>query len=98
MMVYLKNMAAFKMDYFKGMSYDDIRLIFEKYFNSNVIFLVKSKEQLEEEESRALKRTSKSLEEKATKKQKLDEEPDVEAQVWKNQRGVHGLAKVKSWR
>nr|GEX49988.1 hypothetical protein [Tanacetum cinerariifolium] len=166
MMVYLKNMAEFKMDYFKGMSYDDIRPIFEKYFNSNVAFLEKSKEQLEEEESKALKRQSESLEEKASKKQKLDEEVeelkkhlqivlnddddvytedtplalkdpigrlemlwqivqerfasskpknfsddfllstltyifkkhDVEAQVWKNQRGVHGLAKVKSWR
>nr|GEV08855.1 hypothetical protein [Tanacetum cinerariifolium] len=74
MMVYLKNMAGFKMDYFKGMSYDDIRPIFKKYFNSNVAFLVKSKEQLEEEESRALKRTSESLEEKVAKKQKLDEE------------------------
>nr|GEY84048.1 copia protein [Tanacetum cinerariifolium] len=27
--VYLKNVAGFKMDYFKGMSYDDIRPIFE---------------------------------------------------------------------
>nr|GFB32783.1 hypothetical protein [Tanacetum cinerariifolium] len=26
------------------------------------------------------------------------EKPNVEAQVWKNQRGIHGLAKVKSWR
>nr|GEX12625.1 putative ribonuclease H-like domain-containing protein [Tanacetum cinerariifolium] len=26
------------------------------------------------------------------------EKPDVQAQVWKNQRSVHGLAKVKSWR
>nr|GEY76339.1 hypothetical protein [Tanacetum cinerariifolium] len=52
MMIYLRNMAGFKMDYFKGMSYDDIRPIFEK----------------------ALKRTSESLEEKATKKLKLDEE------------------------
>nr|GFA32196.1 hypothetical protein [Tanacetum cinerariifolium] len=26
------------------------------------------------------------------------QEPDIEAQVWKNQRGIHGLAKVKSWR
>nr|GFD39055.1 hypothetical protein [Tanacetum cinerariifolium] len=34
----------------------------------------KTKEQLEEEESRALKRTSESLEEKAAKKQKLNEE------------------------
>nr|GEZ00231.1 hypothetical protein [Tanacetum cinerariifolium] len=57
MMIYLRNIAGFKMDYFKGMSYDDIRLIFEKYFNSNVAFLEKTKEQLEEEESKALKRT-----------------------------------------
>nr|GFA50276.1 hypothetical protein [Tanacetum cinerariifolium] len=27
-----------------------------------------------------------------------DLEPDVEAQVWKNQRGIYGLAKVKSWK
>nr|GEU78383.1 hypothetical protein [Tanacetum cinerariifolium] len=67
-------MAGFKMDYFKAMSYDDIRPILEKYFNSNVAFLEKSKEQLEEEESKELKRQSKSLKEKATKKQKLDEE------------------------
>nr|GFA28631.1 hypothetical protein [Tanacetum cinerariifolium] len=26
------------------------------------------------------------------------EKPDVQAQVWKNQRTVHGLAKVKSWK
>nr|GEW05380.1 hypothetical protein [Tanacetum cinerariifolium] len=68
MMIYLKNMVGFKMDYFKGMSYDDIRLIFEKYFNSNVAFQEKTKEQLEEEESRALKGTSESLKEKAAKK------------------------------
>nr|GEU89914.1 putative reverse transcriptase domain-containing protein [Tanacetum cinerariifolium] len=127
------------------MSYDDICPIFEKYFNLNVAFLEKTKEQLEEEESKALKRRSKSLEEKEAKKQRLDEEveelkkhlqivsnddddvyteatplalkpknflddflltpltymfekPDVQAQVWKNQRSVHGLAKVKSWR
>nr|GEZ00042.1 hypothetical protein [Tanacetum cinerariifolium] len=26
------------------------------------------------------------------------EKPDVQAQVWKNQRTIHGLAKVKTWR
>nr|GEX31650.1 hypothetical protein [Tanacetum cinerariifolium] len=77
MMVYLKNMVGFKMDYFKGMSYDDIRPIFEKYFNSNVAILEKSIEELEEEESRALKRKTESSEEKAVKKQKLDEEVPV---------------------
>nr|GEU49630.1 uncharacterized mitochondrial protein AtMg00810-like [Tanacetum cinerariifolium] len=74
MMVYLKNMASFKMDFFRGMSYDDIRSIFEKYFNSNVAFLEKSKEELEEEANSALKRKTKSSEQQATKKQNLDKE------------------------
>nr|GFA41118.1 hypothetical protein [Tanacetum cinerariifolium] len=72
MMVYLKNVAGFKMDYFKGMSYDDIRPIFERYFDSNVAILQKTKEQIEEEESRALKRINETPAEKARKK--LDEE------------------------
>nr|GEU85751.1 uncharacterized mitochondrial protein AtMg00810-like [Tanacetum cinerariifolium] len=74
MMIYLRNMAGFKIDYFNRISYDDIRLIFVKYFNSNVAFLEKTKEQMEEEESRALKRASESQAETAAKKQKLDEE------------------------
>nr|GEV15785.1 hypothetical protein [Tanacetum cinerariifolium] len=74
MMIYLRNVVGFKMDYFKGMTYDDIRLIFEKKFNSNVAFLLKTKEQMDEEDSRALKRLSESQEDKAAKKQKLDEE------------------------
>nr|GEV15533.1 hypothetical protein [Tanacetum cinerariifolium] len=76
MMIYLRNMTGFKIDYFKGMTYDDIRLIFEKKFNFNVAFLLKTKEQMEEEESRALKRISESQEDKAAKKQKMDEEVD----------------------
>nr|GEU77456.1 hypothetical protein [Tanacetum cinerariifolium] len=51
MMVYLKNMAGFKMNFFKGMTYDDIRPIFEKNFNSIVAFLEKGEKKLEEEES-----------------------------------------------
>nr|GEY55845.1 hypothetical protein [Tanacetum cinerariifolium] len=174
MMIYLRNVAGFKMDYFKGMTYDDIRPIFEKHFDSNVAFLQKTKEQMDEEDSRALKRMNESKEDKAAKKQKLDEEdeelkrhlqivpndddvyteatplarkvpvvdyeiynennkpyfkikrvderfattkpknfsddfllitlgamfekPDIQAQIWKNQRSVHGQAKVKSWK
>nr|GFA95836.1 hypothetical protein [Tanacetum cinerariifolium] len=74
MMIYLRNVARFKMDYFKGMTYDDIRLIFEKKFNSNVAFLMKTKEQMDEEDIRALKRLSESQDDKTAKKQKLDEE------------------------
>nr|GEW53881.1 retrovirus-related Pol polyprotein from transposon TNT 1-94 [Tanacetum cinerariifolium] len=54
MIMYLKNTAGFKLDYFKGMSYDDIRPIFEAKFNTNMKFLLNSKEQIEEEENRAL--------------------------------------------
>nr|GEX19767.1 hypothetical protein [Tanacetum cinerariifolium] len=74
MMVYLKNMAGFKMDFFKGMSYDDIRPIFEKHFNSNWAFLEKYEKELEEEASKVIKRKSETSKEKAVKKQKLDEE------------------------
>nr|GEV27280.1 hypothetical protein [Tanacetum cinerariifolium] len=74
MMIYLKNVVGFKMDYFKGMTYDDIRLIFKKYFDSNVAFLQKTKEHMDEEDSRALNRLNESQEEKAAKRQKLDEE------------------------
>nr|GEX71988.1 hypothetical protein [Tanacetum cinerariifolium] len=44
---------ARKLDYFKVMYYDDIRPIFEDKFNSNVDFLLKTKEYMEEEESKA---------------------------------------------
>nr|GEX49480.1 ubiquitin fusion degradation protein 1 homolog [Tanacetum cinerariifolium] len=74
MIVYLKNVAGFKMDYLKGMSYDDIRPIFEAKFNTNVAFLQKTREEIEEEESRALKRINETLAEKAAKRQKLNEE------------------------
>nr|GEX10467.1 hypothetical protein [Tanacetum cinerariifolium] len=53
MIMYLKNVVGFKLDYFKGMSYDDIRPIFEAKFNSNIKFLLKTKKQLEEEENKA---------------------------------------------
>nr|GEW82303.1 hypothetical protein [Tanacetum cinerariifolium] len=62
------------MDYFKGMSCDDIRPIFEAKFNSNVAFLLKIKEQIEEDKNRALKRLHETLAERAAKRQKLDEE------------------------
>nr|GEU75607.1 hypothetical protein [Tanacetum cinerariifolium] len=74
MMIYLKNVAGFKIDYFKEMYYDDIRPIFEAKFNTNVAFLQKTKEQIEEEESRALKRLNETPAEKAAKRKKLDDE------------------------
>nr|GEW12457.1 retrovirus-related Pol polyprotein from transposon TNT 1-94 [Tanacetum cinerariifolium] len=77
MIMYLKNVAGFRLDYFKGMSYDDIRPIFEAKFNSNIEFLLKSKEQIVEEENRAIESINETLAQKAAKKRKLNEEVPV---------------------
>nr|GEW09018.1 hypothetical protein [Tanacetum cinerariifolium] len=139
-MMYSKNIAGFKMDYFKGMSYDDIRLIFKAKFNTNVAFLLKTKEQIEEDENRALQKLNETPERErlrgettplarkvpvvdyqalwslvkerfSTTKPKnfsddfllvtlgeMFEKPDIHAQIWKNQRTVHGPANVKGWK
>nr|GFA00694.1 hypothetical protein [Tanacetum cinerariifolium] len=74
MIMYLKNVAGFRLDYFKEMSYDDIRLIFEAKFNSNIEFLLKTQEQVEEEENRAIESINETLAQKAAKRRKLNEE------------------------
>nr|GEW41814.1 putative reverse transcriptase domain-containing protein [Tanacetum cinerariifolium] len=79
MMVYLKNTTGFTLDYFKGMSYDDIHPIFEAKFNKNMVFLLKSKEQMEEEENRAIALINETPAQKAAKKRRLNKEAeDVE--------------------
>nr|GEV89013.1 putative reverse transcriptase domain-containing protein [Tanacetum cinerariifolium] len=75
MMIYLKNMARFKMDFFKGMTYSEIRPIFEKHYNSIKAFLEKEKEEVTVQEEGS-KRKGKSLEQKAAKKQRIDEEAE----------------------
>nr|GEX76304.1 hypothetical protein [Tanacetum cinerariifolium] len=52
------NVAGFRLDYFKGMSYDDIRPIFEAKFNLNIEFLLKLKVQIEEEENISLEKAT----------------------------------------
>nr|GEU97492.1 ribonuclease H-like domain-containing protein [Tanacetum cinerariifolium] len=74
MMMYLKNVAGFKMDYFKGMSCDDIRPILEAKFNLIVAFLLKTKKHIEEDENRALQKINETPAERAAKRRKLDEE------------------------
>nr|GEY20003.1 retrotransposon protein, putative, unclassified [Tanacetum cinerariifolium] len=71
MMVYLKNMAGFKLDFFKGMTYNDIIPIFEKHFNSIWDFLEKGEKDIVEENG---KRKCKNLKKTAAKKQKINVE------------------------
>nr|GEY02622.1 uncharacterized mitochondrial protein AtMg00810-like [Tanacetum cinerariifolium] len=74
------NTAGLTLDFFKGMSYDDIRPIFEAKFNANLEFLLKSKEQIEEEEeSRAIVLINETPAQKAAKRRRLKKEAeDVE--------------------
>nr|GEU52953.1 putative reverse transcriptase, RNA-dependent DNA polymerase [Tanacetum cinerariifolium] len=74
MMIYLKNTAGFRWDYFKGLSYDDIHPIFEDKFNTNLEFLLKSKEQMKEEQNRVIASINETPAQKATKRRKLNEE------------------------
>nr|GEZ49173.1 hypothetical protein [Tanacetum cinerariifolium] len=46
MMIYLKNIAGFKMHFFKGMTYNEIRPIFEKHYNLNQVFLERVEEEV----------------------------------------------------
>nr|GEX85342.1 hypothetical protein [Tanacetum cinerariifolium] len=105
MMLYLKNVAGFKMDSFKGMSYDDISHIFEAKFNSNRK-QQKGESWMRREGLEALWGLVKEIFATAKPKNFFDdfllitlgvmfEKPDIHAQIWKNQRSVHGPTKVK---
>nr|GEV13925.1 ribonuclease H-like domain-containing protein [Tanacetum cinerariifolium] len=81
-----KNMAGYKMNYFKGMSYDEIRPLFEKHYNYNQAFLnevnegikVLEKEVRQEKEVKveSSKREGKSLEQEIEKKQNMEQETE----------------------
>nr|GEV61437.1 retrovirus-related Pol polyprotein from transposon TNT 1-94 [Tanacetum cinerariifolium] len=83
MIVYLKNMAGFKMDYFKRMIYDEIRTIFEKHYNLNKAFLEKENEGVKVPKTKVMKekdaevesskRKGENLEQESEKKQKIEE-------------------------
>nr|GEY74561.1 hypothetical protein [Tanacetum cinerariifolium] len=80
MIIYLKNMACYKMNYFKGMTYSKIRPLFEKHYNYNQAFLEEVNEEVivprTEVEVKGHKREGKSLEKEITKKQKMDEKAE----------------------
>nr|GEU50651.1 hypothetical protein [Tanacetum cinerariifolium] len=74
MMIYLKNMAGFKMDFFKGMTYNEIRSIFEKHCNLNQAFLERVEEEVIGQKEDGNKRKGENLNQDAAKKQRIDEE------------------------
>nr|GEY10522.1 hypothetical protein [Tanacetum cinerariifolium] len=55
MIFYLKNTEGYKMDFFKGKMYDEILLIFQAKFDANMMFLFKSREEMEAEDEEIIK-------------------------------------------
>nr|GEX72221.1 hypothetical protein [Tanacetum cinerariifolium] len=74
MMIYLKNTAGYKMDFFKGMTYAQICPIFQARFDENMRFLFKSREEMEEEDQEIIKSINETPTQKAAKRRKLSEE------------------------
>nr|GFD20339.1 hypothetical protein [Tanacetum cinerariifolium] len=74
------NTTGYKMNYFKGMTYSEIRPLFEKRYYYNQAFLEEVNEEVtipeKEVEVEGHKREGKSLEKEITKKQKIDEEAE----------------------
>nr|GEZ06730.1 hypothetical protein [Tanacetum cinerariifolium] len=92
MMIYLKSMAGYKMDYFKGMSYEHIRPIFKMEYNKVQAYLKKGpemdterikaprkrirKEKLKKDQP-AKKQKGDKLEHDNAKKEKLEEQKEA---------------------
>nr|GFA63859.1 hypothetical protein [Tanacetum cinerariifolium] len=74
MIAYLKNTKGFKMAFFKGKTYDQIRLIFQVRFDANMRFLIKSKEEMEKEEEEIIKSINETPTQKASKRRRLPEQ------------------------
>nr|GEZ00511.1 hypothetical protein [Tanacetum cinerariifolium] len=74
MIFYLKNTEGYKMDFFKGMKYDEILPIFQAKFDANMRFLFKSREEVEEEDQEIIKSINETPVQKAAKRRKLSEE------------------------
>nr|GFB33051.1 hypothetical protein [Tanacetum cinerariifolium] len=74
MIAYLKNTEGFKMAFFKGKTYDQIRPIFQARFDANMRFLLKSKKEMEKEEEEIIKSINETPAQKAAKRRRLHEQ------------------------
>nr|GEZ60043.1 uncharacterized mitochondrial protein AtMg00810-like [Tanacetum cinerariifolium] len=74
MIDYLKNTEGFKLAFFKGKTYDQIRPIFQARFDANMRFLLKSKEDMEKEQEEIIKNINETPAQKAAKRRRLREQ------------------------
>nr|GEY99215.1 hypothetical protein [Tanacetum cinerariifolium] len=74
MISYLKNTKGYKMEFFKGKTYDQILQIFQARFDANMKVLFKTREEMEKENEEIIKSINETPAQKAAKRRKLSEE------------------------
>nr|GEU53656.1 hypothetical protein [Tanacetum cinerariifolium] len=74
MISYLKNTEGYKMEFFKGKTYDQILPIFQARFDANMKFLFKTREEMEKEDEEIIKSINETPKHKVAKRRKLSEE------------------------
>nr|GEW20345.1 hypothetical protein [Tanacetum cinerariifolium] len=74
MISYLKNTEGYKMEFFKGKTYDQILPIFQARFDANMKFLFKTREEMKKEDEEIIKSINETPAQKAAKRRKLSEE------------------------
>nr|GFA87945.1 hypothetical protein [Tanacetum cinerariifolium] len=79
------NTEGFKMEYFKGKTYDQILPIFQARFDANMKFLFKSREEMEKEDKEIIKSINETPAQKAAKRRRLrkqaKEDEDLKKQL-----------------
>ncbi|GJZ34650.1 putative ribonuclease H-like domain-containing protein [Tanacetum coccineum] len=79
MCMYLKNQGGYKHSHFKGMSYEDIRLIFERVWDQNNYFVPKDSEI----EKKVMKRPGFDFQQKSSKKRSREDSNEDNAKKQK---------------
>nr|GEX77284.1 hypothetical protein [Tanacetum cinerariifolium] len=77
MIMYLKNQGGYKQSYFKGMKYEDIRPLFKRIWDQVYTFISK----YSEIEKEVMKRAGFDLHQGSSKKQRLDQQTEEEAEA-----------------
>ncbi|GJS49214.1 hypothetical protein Tco_0599335 [Tanacetum coccineum] len=75
MCIYLKNQGGYKLSHFKGMSYEDIRPIFERVWDQNNAFVPKDSEIKKE----VIKRSGFDFQQKSSKKRSREDSDEDNA-------------------
>nr|GFA47588.1 hypothetical protein [Tanacetum cinerariifolium] len=79
MISYLKNTEGYKMEFFKGKTYDQILPIFQARFDANMKFLFKTREEMEKKDEEIIKSINETPAQKAAKRRKLNDDVFVKA-------------------